>query len=585
MRCAVLRHEHSTGAIAQDASPARYIRWLRRLLVAGAPQAYWDTPMSRRAVAAIAAGMGNFLTTRLDEVIGDPVRVSDDGIVRRVTVLGAFVYAYDRAERKAWAENIDRNGEWQRFDSDKKTLRIAFVTPLYKPAWRKVAWQGLHASARAWLQAFVRDFLPSVCDAMFDELFHHVWKRSWRSAGPARRLRGIHTRALRHQIRAALALDERLVDLARAASLGRDPILQDRLTFIWRHYDVLERIRLQTPKLLAPVTSYLIRCGIEDGKDPVQAFKLWLRKQGIKGSAFRLLAQQGERPFRAVVRRWESYLAFDALVLALKLAQRPNGARPLPWRLCKPLFEQWVDTQLPDFFLRMAKALPERFFDVLHRAAERASTRHPLDAFLRNEFGLVIDWIVAEPLRFLPLERKSWACWLSHARAFRERRRAAVSGPGWDSAIETWHDGQVTATALLSPLMLHDESALLHHCVHKFANDCRSGDARYFSACMPRGGREERATIGLYRGDKGWAVHDVRGICNRHMDRVWWKFAEALAREYARCARTQPDELPRDRSGIGEVSMPASKADSQPRQYRCLSILLDEAREPPGRNS
>jgi hypothetical protein len=527
--------------------PAHLGQWLRFLTVPDADRARRQRPSSMDALQAIMAYARAAMLAKLADIASSPIRVTDDGTIRSVRVLDSVEYGFNRTDRVFFAGLREEDGTWLDVPA---TYRSSVILDPCLPmrAWRRRIRYTLRGVAFAALMETLPASVGPLDDrhvAALNVLCHEVIDAAWRGLHMQPRLCELFpTKAIRGQIRKALAIDPALLALARAARFRtrHHAMTQQWLSFVWQFRGPLERIRAQTPALLQTVAQHMFQYGVDPFIDPTQACRDWLLSHGVTKGAYRLLAGHSARPLREVVSRFHAGESLQAVRLALSLASTGNGVRrprPLFYRVTFDQFGPGAGIRTAQE--RLAK-VPRPVF-VAANARFGEVIRDEAAAGLALEYRAILDWWVeSSPQR--ALARAGWDRWLDLARAADARRRAAAEASSWPCAVEEMRTRDAEVLALATPLALFEEGRALRHCVHGYVSKCRDDRVRLFSARLRHQGRTERATIALVPGSRGWRIWDIRGPCNRRMGGHWIPLARELAETYSR------------RDGSGQLPLP-----------------------------
>lgn len=521
-------------------------QWLHFLSAPALDQNRARHPAAQAAMHALVEFARSRLLTELEALKAQPITVTDDGVTRVVSLLDSVKYGYNRHDQAFFALLREETGNWLFVPaSDPRTVVIDTYLPFR--GWRRVVRFTLRQRMREALHELFHErdrFLPRDHELRLQALCDRIAERAWNGQRIRRRLVALFpTKAMRQRIREAMQIDRELLALARACSFqaNRFPIDINWLSFVWRHRSVLERIRQQTPQLLATVAQHMFRHGVRDGADPTRECVKWLIAHGVSKRSYLLLANRSARPFRVVLAKWKTQRSLDALALALTLTESGHDAelpRPAFYRI---LVDEYAHGMAVADVRERLVNVPRQVFTearLRFRCADDEATLHATGL----EFRTIVDWWVEHQLQ--EHAAAGWNRWLELARAEYQRRRAAIDTGTWPCALEELRTPDAEVLALATPLALFEEGQALRHCAYAYLEKCRNDQVRLFGASMRHHGRVERATIGLQRGARGWRIWDVRGACNRRLGGHWIPLARQLAEAYNRNAGSRQLPLP-----------------------------------------
>ncbi|MBZ4184777.1 PcfJ domain-containing protein [Thermomonas sp. RSS23] len=520
--------------------------WLRFLSATAPESARWQQPAARTALRRLVKLGKLHMLAGIGAMSSAPLVVADDGVVRMVTAMQSLRYGYNRRDKSFFAALREEDGSW-RFVPQSDPNVVIFDTYLPLRAWRRRIRYTLRAELHETLVGLVVPTCgnlsqPHLC--ALDDLCAEIVNRAWTGLRMRKRLtRRFPTKRLRHQLREAMAVDPDLLALARAARFraSQPGITQRWLSFVWQHHGTLTRIRQQTPALLRPVAQHMFQYPANPCEDPTRACVKTLISNGMSKRSFQLLGRRGDRPFREVIRRFNTGYALDALLLALRLTESGHDAvvaRPLFYRVT---LDEFGCSMTPAGIRNRLAVLPGRVF-----TEARARLALATDELEAQEIALayrgIVNWFVTyEPEGH---EHASWDRWLVLVREAEDRRRATLEPATWPCALEELRTPDAEVLALATPLALFEEGRALRHCAYSYVSKCRDDQARLFSARMWHHGRIERATIGLWREPRGWRIWDIRGPCNRRMGGHWIPLARQVAEAYTRNSALEQLALP-----------------------------------------
>ena len=517
--------------------------WLRYASADAQRQQY---PAVRHALQKLVAYGKAHLLAEVELLAVNPLMVSDDGITRTVTVMQSIRYGYNRRDKAFFANLREENGGWRHVPESDPNV-VIFDTFLPHRVWRRRIRYTLQASLHDTLLRMVKQdviYLHNDHWHRLVRLCQEIVDRAWSGLGMRGRLIAkLPTKQVRRRVRDLLGIDAQVLALARAARFrgSQHAIEQKWLSFVWQHYDILSRIRRQTPTLLRPVAQYMFQYPWNPAEDPTRACVRNMIVNGMSKRSYRLLAKHADRPFREVLRRFSTGYALDALVLALSLAETGHDAEvPRPW-FYRVTFDEFGRSMSPAAIRNRLAVVPQRVFGEARRRLARAPGHDELHEVALAYRGIVNWFVTCEPEG---QEAANWQRWLELAAEAEARHRASIDTTTWPCAIEELWMPEGEVLALTTPLALFEEGRALRHCVYSYIGKCEGGQVRLFAARLQHRGRQERATIGLRHEADGWKLWDIRGACNRRMGGHWIALARQVAEAYARKAGSTQLPLP-----------------------------------------
>ena len=521
-------------------------QWLRFLSATVPESTRWQQPAARTALRRLVKLGKLHMLAGIGAMSSAPLAVADDGVVRMVTAMQSLRYGYNRRDKSFFAALREEDGSW-RFVPQSDPNVVIFDTILPHRAWRRRLRYTLHGDLRATL---CRIAGPGVGELDHDHrvrlsrLCDHVVEQAGAGLNVRKRLIArFRTKDVRRQVRDLLNIDPELLALARAARFrGRQHAIEQKwLSFVWQHQDILTRIRVQTPTLLKVVAQHMFQYPTDPDEDPTQACIKTLTINGMSKRSYRLLSRHGDRPFREVIRRFNTGYALDALLLALRLTESGHDASIAPPLFYRVTFFELGRTMTPAAIRNRLAVLPVRVFTQARNRLALAAGELEAEEIALAYRGIVNWFVTCEPEGH---EQASWDRWVVLAREAEDRRRATLEPATWPCALEELRTPEAEVLALATPLALFEEGRALRHCAHSYVAKCQDDQARLFSARMWHQGRVERATIGLWREPRGWRIWDIRGPCNRRMGGHWIPLARKVAEAYTRNAGARQLPLP-----------------------------------------
>lgn len=171
---------------------------------------------------------------------------------------------------------------------------------------------------------------------------------------------------------------------------------------------------------------------------------------------------------------------------------------------------------------------PERLFASL---SEKCGGLTSVEDYLRS----VTDGETAVPViprgagaSWLDRQQRVWHRDIGLRRLMEERRCYS-----WSTAVETFANDSMLATALVTTEALVLEGYEMHHCVGGYSRDCVNGESRIFAVTSRDGAK--LATVELCHNPAGsWNVRQCYGPANRPVGAAINEFAKKLADEYTK---------------------------------------------------
>lgn len=455
---------------------------------------------SRRALGRLRALLFHALVT--------PAAAVEQGAVRSLTALGCMRFTLDREAREARLEVRGTGGAWV-------ASPAAWI--LDKP------FHSLH-----WLDLFVEQQASRLVDPagspLGDDDIGAVRKRLHQEA--------VRSGLLAHygdSIKRLLPLDPPLLAIARALSppWGSRLTCNDHYNAVWQAPAAwAQAVRDSTE--LAPLLYALCRDGTTTIAEGLQGLKRVLLEAGIGGNGWKQLCAQGRHGYLLALQYSftfgpppEGHVARHVAFQGRLLVDAQGG---LPEPLVRSIFTNTlVVRQLATL------RLPARLLDIARAEYLRRPTAEARKRFLEDEWQPLLSWFAqAQPRIHANQWSGGWARLKRAAWDWTRRRLAEDGPPEWKPGVTTFIRLEYFAVPLVSQAQLEVDGILMAHCVAQYADACRIGGYKLFSARCVEGNRRA-ATIGIKLGEDGWEVDQVRRRCNQEGDEGLWRFAHKLA--------------------------------------------------------
>jgi hypothetical protein len=341
---------------------------------------------------------------------------------------------------------------------------------------------------------------------------------------------------MREHLRAALAVDRRLLHAARLALPRRNKDF-DLASPWWnaciKHREAMLELQARAPGLL-PIFGQLVGLGVivEPLRD-VATLRETICKQ-LTPADWKRLAKDSPRPVWGMyhARRIRNLEALQGFIDGWARLHRglPEGMR-MPLEMFEPLARTCV-APLSDH------ALPPLRWPGSPRATRQA-IEHYLEAracgngprFIEEEWGPVVRWAAD----YTGGGRKLVSHWstLRRLAAEDERKlRAALFGQRWASPLPRFEDAGFQAVAICTGQELVEEAIAMRHCADRFAAECARGDLVVYSV-RDSGSSKRRLSVSIaISGDEARLAEVARSL-NRQPDEEELAFAKRLAKAVA----------------------------------------------------
>lgn len=443
------------------------------------------------------------------------VAISDDGVRRRVSVLDWYEVVFDRSTCEVSLAALNGTPEF-----------IALVA----------ADLGAPLTGSGWLDAYVLDRIATVdgvAEVIVNDAALHTLVRTVR-----RRLVARHAlRALRAAIRAAYALAPEVVHLCyQTRDHAQGGFSIGHYARVWAKLASYARVARETPSLLRLLAAADEAQVPFDAMNPVPDLRRLLLACGWSPALWRVLAKGSPRFFLPVLRHRDASAAWDAIVSYGAVLSSAKVRREPPTKLITALLLAMFNPEAGEEpFARRWCMVPPDVLAIALREAE--SRREHIAAFLQNEFMPVVQWACT---RRRPLDanqrRAGWAWLLARAHRWQasELRRLESVWP-WVSLVSRTEHESMVLVPLQSALQLAEEGFAMRHCIGRYAQECKAGQLRVFSAIDAASGKRI-ATIALQWAALGWRVCGVRGFANAAPGERTLLVAEWLAQRYTDAA-------------------------------------------------
>lgn len=353
----------------------------------------------------------------------------------------------------------------------------------------------------------------------------------------------LYWRRFRYAVRAALALDADVLNLARRS---RTNVHGREVTSTHYHYVLHDIYPLLCLRRDAPGLLWLAGLAREEGRsipwggrDPLGA----LRQSILDGfqlppSAWRHLLRGGRRGFRVVLDwlgpngtpkgRWLELRDWLRLLVALK------RKAPVPLAVQRLFLHDHYRLEQEGSTVRFRNArVPVASLRQILAEAEERARQGTLAAFAAQELPDVLAWL--DTTGTVPDARQQKAGWRwlvrralewKHDQDLREQGRTLC----WDSLVRPQALGTWRLRPLTDVWQVHREALTRRNCVNQYVSDCKGGSVRLFA--LERATGQQVATFGLKLNGGKWEVLDARGFANRSLSQDMLDLAQDLATRY-----------------------------------------------------
>ena len=451
-----------------------------------------------------------------------PIQDLSDVRFRTIAFMNAYRYVYDPVEMNC-NTRVSRRGNTSVVSGAGTQNEVHWERMVATRVWRsRVRWTIIRNS---WLSILNFDEMPhGITWAHTPEArlaYRYLTIAEGKLQLRRRIVAGVDRYAMRHEIRRRLQLPSGLFELARQACLlGANGMTDKWLSFVLKNRSTLERIRAQTPNLLAPTAELLYRnrTFVRDG-DPVMILKMFLTIRGVPDQCYQLLVKHGVRPFREILRYGAADKPMESLIAGLMMCRDDHHASlPTP-KMLLTTAEVYVMGMDMIALTQTVKDLPLRFFREA-RAQFRAARTEAEIARVRNEYIAVFDWVQTGHGLVVVTRSRSWKRWVEMAREDEDQKAVELDNESLDI---DWPDFEIEGyrvTPLKDLLSVYRESVDMRHCLwNSYEDDFRDGTMAAMHVSNLETGVV--ATVGVRFEQGKWLLMDVRGECNQPMDRGW----------------------------------------------------------------
>lgn len=363
-------------------------------------------------------------------------------------------------------------------------------------------------------------------------------------AGRLRRatLSAVDWKRLRHAVRAALALDPEVLDLARHSRVNAHyrAVTDTHYNRVVTHLADYRQVRADNPNLL-----WLLALAQAENIDLPRGGERLARLRAkilsdfsLPPSAWRHLANGRRRDFRLVLDwlgphaqpngRWYELREWLRVLVALE------RQRPVPFPVQRLFLHDAyrVDSGRHSLLFRGA-AMPIATLRAVLGEAEAQLARGTLRTFAEDDLPDVLAWLGdAEPPLDEGQQKAGWPYLLRHARDWKHDRalRENADRQSWVSMIREHSADGLTVRPITDVWQLHREALGMRNCTNVYLADCMAGTVRLFAVLNVSG--KQVGTVGLTRQGRQWKVLDVRGFANAAPQPAVRSLADTLAARY-----------------------------------------------------
>lgn len=385
-------------------------------------------------------------------------------------------------------------------------------------------------------------------------------------------LRALCWKKLRHAVRAALAIDPDILDLARRTRLNvhHREVTDRHFNFVVAHVNALRQIRNDNPNLL-----WLYKLAHEEradiawkGREAVQALReSILQSFNLPPSAWRHLAHGRRRDFRVVLDwlgpnvnpkgRWLELRDWLRLLVALE------RDTPVPLPVQRLFLHDHYRVVDPEHVILRGARLSIRTLRCLIDAAERQMRAGTLAAFAAMELTDVLAWCVSANVKMdEQQQRAGWPWLVRQAADWKHERRLQEESATlrWESLIGAHASGALRVEPVTDVWRLHRESLLNRNCAVNYLKDCLAGTVRIFAVFSAH--ERQVGTIGLTRSGLRWEVLDARGFANTPPSEAVAELAHGLAERYTTLWQTLQPLL--EQQHVEPASLPPRSENDSP---------------------
>lgn len=448
--------------------------------------------------------------------------VQDASQLIRLRVLSALDYVIDQAHRRVWVEPSPLTARERRSKAippwgpmpRKPLYKVDLLNPLCKPAWlhyvaTRPGWF-THAFAKHQPKQGQLFLQPRQGAEVMFEVAENAFALLHRSPKLAE---------LRRDIAATLSafLGIELLELGlRSRVFPHSNCLgADHLNRVWQHRSAFEQMERENPRLLSALAAWLDDGGLlllSHQDDALPVIRKDLLASGLPPKAWRELAQHG---LHKLLPARFSGVPWQTMCQTLWVLHHAHWPPTPPRRFLSLLLDaagypQSHSTRgerVPGWFWQIACQKAHRLRDDA-RAYARLVEQIPQHCVMlrawqpepdANQLRRGMAWVQSQTSTFLFLRNARqdppWYPWLPHLAP-----SALLGHPVW--------------VPLRSPRDLLTEAMALHNCADSYEDDCAAGTRLLISLRNPQTGKR-LALAGMELKDKGWALTQVAGPCNR----------------------------------------------------------------------
>ncbi len=465
----------------------------------------------------------------LDERLEDPLRVTDEGASRLVTVCGCVAWRVNFVARRVYPARVFADGTVQEQSIESEVRR-----PLRTGYWLHWLLENLGLAAA--------QGQGTLFATKEDARRHDDWL-----AATAQRLLLADPRFawLRAEgIPRALSLNAELLALASSARYvgwqGRVP--QSTYNLVWRHEAQFRQVARENPRLLRLLEVFLWERALPLKDDPVAEMRDYFHDQGLADASWRYVHRHGSRLFRIPLLMATDKSRLAVCLNYLRVLEAAGLPPPPPPALAWAWFRCFVNPRADRmrFSANWCAAHPTVIRAILREAPARRRDAG-FAAFVAEAAG-VLHCAMATGLALNGQQARSGWHWLHrHWNVWRarQRRECAAAGRRWDSVLPRTTIGGFDVVPLTSGSALVEEAFEMRHCVDSYLQLCTLGGLLVFSVRWRETGRRT-STLAIRRDAGGkWVPLQIKRFANRPAGSALEKLAVTVAERYTAAERTQ----------------------------------------------
>jgi len=451
---------------------------------------------------------------RVMDVVRHPVEIDESLGVRRVQILGIGVFEFapdGRVSVSVW-----------RFGHGSEPHRAAMRGVDVAIDGAPHAWH--------WLRMIVDGLVSELPRPHYPAAGRHIHAyASWvLEVFRCELARTADLRAMRGEIRGALALDPWAVSVARRAQFETPPLRADAYNAVLERRAAVEKLEREAPNLIPLYLLFAEADGFPTSGEPTWQLKTFLVSRGISQRLWRALAKAKARlvqDFLVFYRERTQQTVLDFLHVLDLLGTRSVPAKEFLWTLM-------THHGTPDNPKGSYAPVVGSARAAWRRLAQLAEDAPDTDARKRHDetFHDIASWLTsaecATPAHVL--RRLDWDGFVRRADEWKVLREKTLASTRWPTPFDRLTFGDLEVVALASGLDLWKEATAMRHCVDKFVDQCAAGTM--LACSIRRAGVARPVATGAFAlAGELWGVYGVAGYANAE--------AGEVAKETARKAR------------------------------------------------